>query len=226
MDIVYFARGEENEELRYSIRSVCKNFAFPVNKIVIVGTKPKYITPDLFIELDPKINKYANVRMAIEKVLDDDRISEDFILMNDDFFVMKRVTDIPNYFDGSLYELAGKIICKYNGFTEYSAKLLNEARFLVAHDLDVKNFEVHIPMLINKTKAKELLKRFNHIECFRSTYGNLYCQNARQLKDVKDIDNFKGKTFLSTSNHGFIKKPIGDYIRKSLKNNKRAYYEQ
>ena len=85
MDIVYFARGEENEELRYSIRSVCKNFAFPVNKLVIVGTKPSYITPDLFIKLDPKINKYANVRMAIEKVLDDDRISEDFILMNDDF---------------------------------------------------------------------------------------------------------------------------------------------
>ena len=83
-----------------------------------------------------------------------------------------------------------------------------------------------MPMLINKTKAKEMLKRFSHFECFRSTYGNLYCKNARQLKDVKDIDNFNGKIFLSTSNHGFIKKPIGEYIRKSLKNNKRTYYEQ
>lgn len=25
-DIVYFAAGKKNEELRYSIRSVCKNF--------------------------------------------------------------------------------------------------------------------------------------------------------------------------------------------------------
>ncbi len=45
LDIVYFVKeSAQNEELRYSLRSVEKNF--PHRNVWFVGGKPKGLTPD------------------------------------------------------------------------------------------------------------------------------------------------------------------------------------
>lgn len=222
-DVVYFTKcfNGSNEELRYSIRSICKNLKF--RKLVIVGTKPDYIEPDLFIHFDPVGTKYSNVREAIKYLISNDfDVTEDFYLFNDDFFVMKPMDHIPYYFDGTLFEYVGKVIYNFGGFSDYTIKLLQEIRYLKEHNLPVNNYEVHMPILINKKLALEVLNDDN-VSTFRSTYGNRYCRKySQQSKDCKDICNF-GRRLLSTSNNGFLKKDIGRYIRSKF--NERSKYE-
>lgn len=224
-DIVYFAAGKKNEELRYSIRSVCKNFK-TFHKLWIVGSKPDDIKPDGYIEMFPNKTKYANVREAIITALNDPRISDNFWLFNDDFFVMKKVKEDPCYFDESLFAWAGKIIFKNNGFSTYTVKIFNEIRFLKENNLDVKNFEVHIPMLINKQKALDLIPLLNgNSEAFRSTYGNYYYSDvAKQHRDCKNITDYKYKDYLSTTESSFALCEIGNHIRNKFK--EASKYEQ
>ena len=65
-DIVYFAAGKKNEELRYSIRSVCKNFK-TFRKLWIIGSKPDDIIPDGYIEMFPNKGKYGKIRYRTSK---------------------------------------------------------------------------------------------------------------------------------------------------------------
>lgn len=223
-DIVYFAAGKDNEELRYSIRSVCKNFK-SFNKLWIIGSKPDYINPDGYIEMYLNGNKYQNVREAIITALKDPRISDNFWLFNDDFFVMKKIKEDPCYFDESLFAWCGKIIYRNNGFSDYTVKMFNEIRLLKENDLDVKNFEVHIPMLINKEKALKMHEKYNTIPAFRSTYGNIYYSDtAKQHKDCKNIKDFKYKDYLSTTEFSFNSSSIGEYIKNKFK--EPSKYEQ
>ena len=47
-DVVYLLKNDyASDELRYSVRSVVKNF--PYNRIVFVGGKPDDIEPDIYI---------------------------------------------------------------------------------------------------------------------------------------------------------------------------------
>ena len=223
-DIVYFAAGSKNEELRYSIRSVCKNFK-EFRKLWIIGSKPEDIIPDEYIEMFPNGSKYSNVKEAIGVAINDERISENFWLFNDDFFVTKKVTkDLPPFYDESLFAWCGKIILNNNGFSNYVIKMFNEIRFLKEQNKDVKNFEVHMPMLINKTKARAIFDLVGN-NAFRSSYGNFYyADSAKQHRDCKNIQDFRYKDFLSTSNSTFALCEIGKYIRDKFK--EKCRYEQ
>lgn len=68
-DIVYFVKNSEyNGELRYSMRSVLKNF--PHRKIWFVGGLPKGIKPDYYQPVNqsekPFKDKYDNMQLPSE----------------------------------------------------------------------------------------------------------------------------------------------------------------
>ena len=67
LDIVYIVKNTEyNGELRYSLRSVCKNF--PHRNIWIVGNLPKGIKCDYFqpVKQFNNLDKYANVHILMD----------------------------------------------------------------------------------------------------------------------------------------------------------------
>lgn len=89
-DLVYLVRpGDENEELRFSLRSVARNL--PHNKVWIAGHRPAWVTNVESIELDPLPDKYDNQRQSLLAACDTEEVSDPFILMNDDFFVMRPI---------------------------------------------------------------------------------------------------------------------------------------
>ena len=84
---------------------------------------------------------------------------------------------------------------------------------------DCLNYELHIPMLINKEKAKRIFNAFDNTVAFRSSYGNYY-QTARAIHpDVKIIDDDKTydpdihNVFLSSSDYTWNYGLVGDYVR-------------
>jgi hypothetical protein len=83
LDVVYPLRHSEWGEIEYSLKTL--KF-IEHNKVVIIGEKPK-AKVDLHIPVDDIYNKAnQNVIRKILMICDNPEVSEDFIIMNDDFF--------------------------------------------------------------------------------------------------------------------------------------------
>jgi hypothetical protein len=96
MDFVYICRSGQNEELRYSIRSVVKYFKS--SEIWVVGGKPDWYSGN-YIFVEDIGNKFYNINNCYKNIINDNRISNDFIIMNDDFFLLSNNNNY-RYYDG------------------------------------------------------------------------------------------------------------------------------
>jgi hypothetical protein len=209
MDVVYICRAGDNEELRYSIRSVVKNL--PHDNIWVVGQKPKWYTGN-FIEIPDKRIKYVNARNNMKAICSSNKISEDFILMNDDFFIMKKVDSLDYFYGGTLEDKAVRFE-SFSMLGSYTRMLYSTLEKL--KDIGIKtplDYELHVPMIFNKKKLRDALKIKSDL--WRSVYGNLYSVGGTQIGDVKTYsgNNKKkqsfdwrkdSKNFLSTEDNSF-----------------------
>lgn len=218
-DIVYFVKnGVINEELRYSLRSVEANW--PYFRVWFCGGCPDGIKPDKMMKLiQPGLNKWEKVQNSIIKVCENNEITEDFWLFNDDFFVMKkRKVDFEPQYNGKIIDYIEQIKKKHCGsHSEYTVRLMNTIDTLEKAGFGTLNYEVHKPMLINRAKALEVLERFPNVGGFRSLYGNYWQiggENQHDMK-IKAIGEFDWSDweFLSTSDGSFRDGEVGRYIR-------------
>ena len=228
MDVVWICRTGPNEELRYSIRSVAANM--PHENIVVVGGKPDWYT-GRFIEVvtrrsDGELsnNKYENAKNNIRQVVENDSISKDFVLMNDDFYVMKPVDQVPYYHGGLLADKI-KVHSTFAPGSEYTHVLTRTAQVLEAMGIkDPLDYALHIPMMFNRQRLGEVLKQ--PIASIRTLYGNMYSVGGRKMGDVKvhpkrnqhapepfDYKN-EDSVFLSTADNTFseVKRNLLDLV--------------
>lgn len=216
MDVVYILRNDiEGDELRYSLRSL-KNL--PHDLVWFFGGEPKGLKPDMQMTMMQKgVSTWEKVCWTILQVCRNESVSEDFYLFNDDFFVMKPVKEVPAYYDGTLLKRIEDLKRKTGGLGSlYSNELEKTREMLMQNHKKTYNYAVHIPMVINKGKALEVLNNFKRISMFRSVYGNYWNVGGRQMADVKITDSRqpdKNATFISTSEHSFEKCAVGEYIR-------------
>lgn len=201
-------RPGDNEELRYSMRSVVANFE-TLKNIWVIGDKPDWYSGN-FIKVNPVSNSFENVRNNLKTVIDTSTISDDFVLMNDDFFISQKQKSVSLYHGGLLIkrserheELAGP---------NYYATFLRKTD-TVLRQMGIKeplNYELHTPMQLNK----ELLSKTIDIPLsIRSTYGNIHNIGGEEIKDVKiyshprfTIDSSKidnGTPYFSTEDDAF-----------------------
>jgi hypothetical protein len=216
LTFVYLCRSGENEELRYSIRSVLKHF--PDAQIWVVGQKPKWYKGP-FIKVKQYKSKHHAVYQNLKSLSQDPRIPENIIIMNDDFFIVGPIEQIENYHSGKLIK---KVLAYESIFpnSSYTKRLRKGYNYLIKNHIRMPlDFELHVPMKIKKSK---LAKAIEHNIPWRSAYGNLFRVSAIQMQDVKvyakDSGEFGGydyKTqeypFLSTDDLSFetVKK---DYL--------------
>lgn len=226
LDVVYFVKeAYENEELRYSLRSVDQNM--PHRNVWIYGMPPCGIRVDHVARFNQiGKNKWARVRSMFEKLALNSGLSDDFILMNDDFFVMKPINELKNYYGGSLQERINVIEKHFNGPTSYTVRLRRTEEHLKKLKLTTKNYELHIPIIVNKKKFLEQLNLYTGVNgASRSFYGNTYKIGGTKVKDVKvyDLDDKfdHNTTFLSTSDKSFYFGEVGKFIREKFPNKSR-----
>lgn len=179
MDLVYICRRGDNEELRYSLRSIEKNF--PNQTVWVVGYKPNWYNGN-FVPIEDISSKFNNIRIATLAICDIKEISNNFILMNDDFFLLKPIKRMPT-FNGGL--LANKIV-RYRQVAPTSAySILLKQTFDYLKYLGIDNpidYDLHVPMPMNKQKLS-CLKGVT--ASLRSVYGNVYGIKSKQITDVK-----------------------------------------
>lgn len=216
-DIVYILKeGINSEELRYSLRSVCKNFDY--NQIWFYCGCPKDIKPDRYVPFKQEgYNKLDRVHNTMQAICENEEITENFYLFNDDFFIMQPYEQEVALSNGSLYYVAHLIenINKnesfYTQYLKYTAKLLSEQGY------DTLSYACHVPLLVNREKGLKVLKFFPNNTLFRSIYGNYYNIGGKLIDDVKivtlnDVPS-EDCILLSTNEKSFEKGKVGEFIR-------------
>jgi hypothetical protein len=202
MDLVYICRNGENEELRYSIRSAVKNL--PHDKIWVVGGKPDWYTGN-YIEVDQSKAKYTNARNSLKAICNSKEISESFILMNDDFYIINRIESVPYMYAGTLSDKIEQRDDIFNGNT-YTTLLKQTLGSLSRKNINISlDYELHVPMVMEKRKLQKVLI-FSGL--WRSIYGNVFGVGGIKMRDVKVYS--KSDKFYSNSYN--IKKLKYDYL--------------
>lgn len=161
--------------------------------------------------------KLGNYSDQINKYLTacyDERISDDFIASNDDFFIMK--TWKPTIYNrGTLEEHM-----RWRGRNDVYQKSLQATKdYLEKNGYETLSFELHIPFVYNKRLLKQLIESLpqdprKQLQ-IRSLYGNIYKVDSEYMTDVKNPKDYQGMTLLSTNEKTF-RLDLGMYIQRNL----------
>lgn len=215
MDIVYLLKNDDlNEELRYSLRSL-KNL--PHDRVFFAGHQPYWTKNVTHIETDqvgkPKhVNTFNNLLAACEHP----EVSDDFILMNDDMFIMQPLKELPLYHRGKIKDVleeaydTGRVTLSIQRMEKTLVYLENTGY------KDPLCYELHIPMVINKKRWLTLHKDPSLVEYNKRTlYGNFYGLGGEQRRDVKirRVEQKIPDDFISTADRSFKMLWVGEIIR-------------
>ena len=217
-DVIYILKYDvAPDELRYSLRSIEKNL--PHGDVWFVCGQPFGLIPDRTITMRQKgILKWEKARSSMLKVCSNSFVPDKFWLFNDDFFVLKPVTDETPFFGGTLHDHILHVEHRHNDkHTGYTRALRYCESTLSESDLTTFDYALHLPMLIDKQKMLEALEAFPDCPMFRSLYGNYASIGGSQHDDVKIFDMAEtipdDWDYVSTSNSSFNHGNVGKQIR-------------
>ncbi len=220
MDLVYICRPGENEELRYSLRSVAANL--PHNRVWVFGDGPDWLSEKVHLikrsQDDVKYwNAMANMRAAVRHP----RVSETFILMNDDMFVMAPHPDgAPTQHWGALTMQIARHAALGHGF--YLKGMKNTLSLLERRGhVAPLSYELHTPMVMTKAGARAVddIVHANRSPLHnRTLYGNLFGIGGEYADDVKvyNSEQVPSTGMLSTTDESFRKGKVGARIRNTF----------
>lgn len=215
MDALYIVlSGRLSDELVYSLRSL--DTCFSVDRVFFMG-RPHgnwnvTIVPGTFEKYG---DKWSNLDHAWRQIPHVDGLSEEFLYMNDDFFFMRETDAIPVMYRGEL----GTSVPRDN----YAVGRIEVRAFLEEHDLPILNYEMHVPMVLNKNKIAEMYGLWDRDTLFgfqRSLYGNVTQIGGIESQDVKcgdaAIASFScdpDTLFLSSDTVSWYRSPVFKELR-------------
>lgn len=219
-DVLYLVRpGDQNDELRWSLRSVDANL--PHAQVHIAGYTPSWVRNVNSIDVPAGPHKYRNTNANLRAGLD--HVSKWFYLFNDDFHCMRYGATPPEAHRGPFTAIVKHGV----GSSDYINILRRTARHLQhAHGIqEPMCYELHIPMLINRDLMRDILDNTPSAELDagigkRSLYGNLAGLNntAVQMADVRPFpEQAWDQPFISTIDRNWPAQ-LGDYVRARFPN--------
>ena len=212
IDVVYPVKPTRNgnAELRYSLRSLDN---MPHGKVHIFSDYIPWLSKEIIWHPSsdrPDKSRFANVNMTLLRACEDPNISDPFIFMNDDFFIMKKIKDLPYYANGTLQQHWDYLHKTYKG-SKYMRDILETQTELKRLGYDTIDFEVHAPIVFHKKLLKQILKKYPRAACRRSIYGNKAKVSYEQVVDFKiygfgDFD--QSRTFVSSADGNFDRQSV------------------
>lgn len=187
MDIVIPVRdGDDNEELRYTLRSL-ENI--PHRKVFICGYTPKWVKNVISIDTDQTGDGHFNIwAKNVLAACNDDRLSDDFILWNDDMYLLHPIDKLKTYHRGHIIDF----LRSKGRIGQWHSSIYNTLQELSRMGIkNPLNYELHVPMTMNKHKFIEAYESMNSgdkkPQQIRSVYGNIFNIGGERLSDVKVV---------------------------------------
>lgn len=203
IDIVYPIRkgGSRwaDNELRYSLRSIEKHL-INFRNVYIIGHKPDFLQNVIHIEAnDTEIVPDKNILNKILKACKQPEISQQFLFFNDDHFLLSdfRADEFPYFYCSTLRQYVRKRA------DNYGVRSRNTMNYLESKGLPGKHFDIHFPILYDKSKFKEIFSDLppkQHGYIIKSLYANALKIQGTETKDCKSQEP-PPKEFLCFSTH-------------------------
>ncbi|MCX4775253.1 hypothetical protein OG493_37850 [Streptomyces sp. NBC_01285] len=172
--------GPVNEQLRYALRTWAANL--PHRTVWIVGYRPTWLRDVEHIPTIQTGTKYQNSTSAVRAACEHSDVSERFLLMNDDFFVMRRQTIMPTLHRGPVREVERYYAARASG--QYLSGMRETRDLLVGLGYDdPMSYELHVPLPVEKAGMAEALDagRYLAVVHKRTLYATLAHPLGRPL---------------------------------------------
>jgi hypothetical protein len=195
IDIVYpnVAHLSQWEELKYSLRSVEKNFRDIPYRVFIVGDMPEWADERIAHIPCPHSGKTPRIDILYkhEAVRKSGLIGEEYIWMNDDIYFVNPV----QYADFCLNVARGSLrsaISHMNRQTIWGRD--NSITLTLLEELKMPswNYAIHIPHRYEKKKVLKMIEIFNMLErpvVLEQVYYNYWFRDMRPYQASLDIGN-------------------------------------
>ena len=195
MDLIYIlGTGSkwENNEIRYSLRSVEKHVK-GLDRVFIIGELPVFLQPsDKLIHIhcaDSSQDKAVNIMRKLKVACMDERISERFMFFNDDYFMFKNI-EIESY---PYYHKCDLDLTEKINLSAYHYHVVSTNNLLKSKGLRNMNFDIHKPIIYEKKLLNDIIDGTNwnlpigegHI--MRSLYCNTLGIVGSYKKDNKQV---------------------------------------
>lgn len=189
MDVVYvIGTGSkwDNNELRYSLRSICR-YGIGLGRVIIVGDKlPEFVNPArvTFIKYadKPGGSPARNVYSKIAQIFYQTNLDKFLLSSDDHFFIKETIFEYGHYpilYKGLAMPMPGE---KGIGDKRYSQTMFDTRRFMEAADLSLKYYEGHT----NKLYTREA---WEHLQSLRESSYSLYGKYGSWfLKAMKETE--------------------------------------
>jgi hypothetical protein len=164
-DAVYVCRPGENPELRISLRSLAANAAGIYRNVWIVGTVLPWLRNIAPLPLEPREDKFENQRQSLTAVVNHPDLSDEFVLLNDDHFIIQPIADWRTYHLGTAFGFLSQLFLgdmEGTNLNEWAHAVLNTALWTQA-TADIAEplcYEAHIPLLFDKAKVAAVLNEY------------------------------------------------------------------
>lgn len=199
----------------------------------IVGELPDWVQNVEHIDVQDvyanvRGGKFKNVVRKMRGACLDQRVSESYVLMNDDFFFLKDSEEIFPYTVGSLEKMIELHSARYgdDGRNQYTNILIRTLDFLRKKKgiSEPVSYAIHYPIVYNKAKLLELTDEIDWLEkpvSWRIIYGNVLNIGNIEREDPKvssedALERFLAKDdkgdFLSISDNVALNKKFQNWI--------------
>jgi hypothetical protein len=195
MDVVYVVGPGEREWLRYSLRSLDN---LPHDQVWIVGECPNWVNTEQvnFVRTVRKKPKWVSATLNMKSAALNPAISEDIVLMNDDFFVTQPIDSVPVLHRGYMTDVVESVL-PVVGNSSWAQGMRNIGVMLEAEGYAKPLcYELHVPMPMQKQLLREAIewgesRRLPTSRTFmvRTIYGNIHSIGGDLVSDVKIYRN-------------------------------------
>ena len=224
LDVVYVLKqGVQGDELRYSIRSL-KNL--PHRNVWVYGDCPEWLTGVFHVPTEQKGIKWENTSNMYLQICSNPNISDKFIIMNDDFYILEPIEKLDYYYSKTLPERIEETKIRAGStlrLSRYGQQLQMVEYYLTKNHYSNLNYELHIPMIFDKKLLKRAIKKLPNrgYAARRSLYANVNELGGIDRPDCKIYDITttpkKGEIFCSTADFSFRHGRIKKYLQEKFK---------
>lgn len=191
-------------EIRYSLRSIEANLQLEVGRLFLYGHRPDWLRAAELVRMQDGIDKALNLQRKYAAMCADDRLSDPFLLLDDDHIFLAPTDDIRLRTCGTL---AHHLEIHSGG--NYGRNGRNALALLRAHRLPERNYQPHYPMLIHKPILRQVLEIAADAPVLMgSIYGNLAPDqpSVEVIKDFKlfhmsEFERLRAGPFVSLNNN-------------------------
>lgn len=219
MDVVIPYRKSRSEELIYSLRSLSN---LPHGKVFVIGDNPNLNVNYIAFRQGTDIAK--NTLDILDLAVNTPAVSEDFIWMHDDMYIMEKIHAIPTHHRGTYDQVLEKYRSRrFNYYVQRQIKTNEKLK-----SMGIENplcYELHVPFVIDKKNwlsvREHITPEFNKL----SMYGNLCNIGGTKTKDVKvrTKDWIPKGAFASSYDSTFGTNSLGKVVRERF--SERSEYE-